>query len=120
MRAATIAIVDDDSRVLESLENLLESAGYHVRPFASSAAVLEPAELMQVDCLISDVCMPSIDGLELQRQVGVRRPELPVILMSARSESQAITGANGHQACLFSKPFNSRELLAAVAVAVGN
>jgi len=119
MRSATIAIVDDDSRVLESLENLLESAGYQVRPFGSSPEVLAGSALTQVDCLISDVCMPTMDGVELARQVGLVRPELPVILMSAKTDALASGAANGSHRRLFLKPFNSHELLAAVAVAVG-
>ncbi len=120
MKAAIIAIVDDDSRVLESLENLLQSAGYNVRPFRSSRAVLEDSIIMSVDCLISDVCMPSLDGLELEQQVSVVRPELPVILLSARTDNQMSDAANAHNRPLFSKPFDSEELLAAVAVAVGD
>jgi len=61
-----------------------------------------------------------MDGVELARQVGLLRPELPVILMSARTEALGRGAANDSHRQFFSKPFNSHELLEAVAVAVGH
>jgi FixJ family two-component response regulator len=110
-----IAVVDDDQRMLQSLENLFESAGHTVRLFASSAALLESGSLAEIDCLLSDVNMPVMGGLELLRIVRAVRPELPVILITGHPEMisrSPPTGQDRYQ--LFTKPFKPEEMLAAV------
>jgi FixJ family two-component response regulator len=110
-----IAVVDDDQRMLQSLESLLESAGHTVRLFASAAALLESGSVAEIDCLISDVNMPVKGGLELLRIVRAARPELPVILVTGHPEMldrSPPTGQDRYQ--LFTKPFKPEELLAAV------
>ena len=64
-RRSIVAAVDDDQRILESLELLLESADYDVRLFSSATALLESGGLREIDCLISDIGMPVMDGFEL-------------------------------------------------------
>jgi FixJ family two-component response regulator len=81
-----VAVIDDDTRVLESLENLLESAGHTVRLFTSAQAFLKDEAFAKVDCVISDIGMPAIDGFELERLARTARPELPVILITGRQE----------------------------------
>jgi FixJ family two-component response regulator len=117
---ALVAVVDDDPRVLQSLENLLESSGYDVRRYASAAAFLEDSMLRKVDCLIVDVGMPVMDGVELQRLAAVKYPNLPVMLITGRHElgSAGATAANNRG--VFLKPFDGLELIQAVAVAVQN
>ena len=83
---SVLAVIDDDERVLESLENLLESAGHTVRLFTSAQAFLEDEAFAKVDCVISDIGMPAIDGFELERLARAARPELPVILITGRWE----------------------------------
>jgi FixJ family two-component response regulator len=110
-----IAVVDDDQRMLQSLESLLESAGHTVRLFASAGALLESGSVAEIDCLISDVNMPVKGGLELLRIVRAARPELPVILVTGHPEMlgrSPPTGQDRYQ--LFMKPFKPEELLAAV------
>src|SRR5262249_33902708 len=85
-RKPVVAIVDDDARLLESLADLLESTGHSARPFASAKALLEDACFPEIDCLITDIGMPFIDGFELQRLARVARPMLPVILITGRPE----------------------------------
>ena len=85
-RRSIIAVVDDDQRILESLEILLESADYDVRPFPSATALLESGGLREIDCLISDVGMPVMDGFELARAIQAARPGLPVILITGRPD----------------------------------
>lgn len=118
MAAATksiIAVVDDDSRVLESLENLLESAGHIVRVFPSAELFLKRNGFIGIDCLISDIGMPVIDGLELQQLAKVARPELPVILITGRHETADRERAISQGTCaFFQKPFNGHDLLAAI------
>jgi FixJ family two-component response regulator len=118
LRRSIVAVVDDDYRVLESLEELLESAGHSVRPFPSAKALLEDACLSEIDCLITDISMPVVDGFELRRLARDARPELPILFMTGRQdpadERRAMEGFHG----LFQKPFDGPALLAAVAQAV--
>jgi FixJ family two-component response regulator len=115
-RRSVIALVDDDQRILESLAILLESADYDVRLFSSATALLESGGLSEIDCLISDVAMPVMDGFELARAVQAARPELPVILVTGRPDllHRSPLDWPGHYRA-FKKPFNGQELLTAVA-----
>ena len=107
-----IAIVDDDPRVLESLENLFESAGYAVRTFSSAKALID-AGLSDIDCLITDIGMPAMDGFELHDLVKKARPDLPVFLITGRHEITDQDRAKGIGG-LFRKPFDAQILLAAI------
>jgi FixJ family two-component response regulator len=111
-----IAIVDDDRNTLESLENLLEAAGHAVRLFGHAAALLDSGSLHEIDCLISDVGMPGMDGLELLQLAHGARPELPVILITGRSAELLKRASPAAQSYyrLFQKPFNGQELLTTV------
>ena|ERR1700681_2919699 len=117
----TIAVVDDDQRILESLKNLLESADHGVRLFASAAAMLKSGCLAEIDCLISDIDMPVMDGFELLRVVRAARRELPIILITGHPEmlNRLLPNGPGHYR-LFKKPFNGQELLTAVSDALQN
>ena|ERR1700733_10650027 len=115
----TVAVVDDDYRVLESLESLLESAGYIVRLFSSAEAFISANALSQVDCLISDISMPGIDGFRLLKVAQLDRPQLPVILITGREElMSARAPVNLPSEHFFIKPFDGKKLLAAVTVAL--
>src|SRR5262245_35371059 len=109
-----IAVVDDDPRVLESLENLLESAGYGVRKFSSAKSLID-AGLSDVGCIITDIGMPSVDGFELHGLVKKVRPDLPVFLITGRDVigDEQRAGLNGVSG-FFRKPFDGPALLAAV------
>ena len=116
-----IAVVDDDQRILQSLESLLESADYAVRSFASAAALLESDSLAEIDCLISDIDMPVMDGLELLRAVRAARPELPVILITGHPEMlNRLPPMGPSHYRFFKKPFDGQELLTAVSAAMRN
>jgi FixJ family two-component response regulator len=116
MREHVVAVVDDDARVLESLEDLLESAGHTVYLFDSAQALLGDAAFGKIDCLISDIGMPTIDGFDLERLAQAARPELPVILITGRIE--LIKGGQTTGRCdsrtVLLKPFSERELLDAI------
>jgi FixJ family two-component response regulator len=115
----TVAVVDDDPRLLESLKELLESAGYAVRSFRSAQLLLkDKAALAEIACLIADIGMPVIDGFELEKLVKQERPELPVILITGRHEiaDQQRAIAQGNR--FFRKPFDGQALLAAISQAL--
>lgn len=113
-RKPTIAVVDDDPRIIESLEELLESAGYAIRTFLSPKALID-AGTADIDCLITDIGMPAMDGFELRKLIKKERPDLPVFLITGRYEigdqqRATETDING----FFRKPFDGQALLAAV------
>jgi FixJ family two-component response regulator len=113
-----VAVVDDDPRLLESLEDLLESAGYVARSFSSAGSLLASG-LSGIDVLITDIGMPSMDGFELRDVVKKARPELPVFLITGRHEIADQHRAQGVNRC-FRKPFDAKILLAAVSEALRN
>lgn len=118
-RATRIAVVDDDYRVRESLGSLLESAGYAFAVFDSAEVFLQSRFFAEVSCLITDVRMPGIDGLELQRRVKLRRPQLPVICITAHDDDGAKTRALEQGAVGFLyKPFSSKELINSIRLAL--
>lgn len=115
---STIAVVDDDPRVLQSLQNLLESYGYVVRCYSSAIALLKDDVLFEIDCIISDIGMPVMDGFELQRRAGTERPQLPVILITARHDVSRTAAAATNNRGFFQKPFDAPDLLKAVSDAL--
>ena len=111
-RKSVVAIVDDDERLLESLEELLESAGHATRTFSSAQTLLSSNILPEIGCLITDIGMPGMDGFELQRLLRERHPDLPVILITGRHEITELPQAKHNR--FFRKPFDMRALLAAI------
>lgn len=113
-----VAVVDDDPSVLRSLEYLLDSADYSVRLFTSATSLLESA-LTEIDCLISDIDMPGMDGFELLRLVHAARPKLPTILITGYPEAlKRLPPLGGSNPRLFTKPFQGPQLLAAISDAL--
>jgi FixJ family two-component response regulator len=118
-----VAVVDDDHRVLESLKELLESSGYDTRLFRSAMEFLQSGAVDAIQCLVSDIQMPDMDGWELESAVEKARPDLPVILITGDDVAQRETRlrqAGGHRRVLLRKPFDSQELLAALRAAIDN
>jgi len=112
---STIAVVDDDASVLQALDLLLRSADHGVRAFPSAVAMLESGCLADVDCLISDIGMPGMDGLALLSRVHATRPALPVILISGRPDAlDRLAGLTTREYRLFSKPLDGGTLLDAI------
>jgi DNA-binding response OmpR family regulator len=110
-----VGVVDDDPRVLESLEELLASGGYKVLLFPSAEAFVASNGFEQVDCVISDIGMPSMTGWDLLHVARTEHPDLPVILITARDEEYRRAPVKGKGArFLFRKPFDAKELLAAL------
>jgi FixJ family two-component response regulator len=107
-----VAAVDDDFRVRESIASLVESAGYTPMVYSSAEEFLQSGALAAAGCMITDVRMPGIDGLELQRRVKLERPELAVILISAHQDEETRRRAFDQGAAGFLyKPFDAGELL---------
>jgi FixJ family two-component response regulator len=114
-----VAVVDDDPRVRESLESLIESSGLTARVFSHADDFLRGGHLAATNCLITDVRMPGMDGLELQRRVRLVRPELPIIFITAHHDDQVERSALAEGAAFFiRKPFDAGELLRATRTAL--
>jgi FixJ family two-component response regulator len=114
-----IAVVDDDWRVRESLASLIESAGFTVRVFPLATDLLNGDFLAGASCLITDVRMPEMDGLDLQRCVRLERPHLPVIFITGHHDDEVERCAFAQGAAFFiRKPFDAEELLRAVKIAL--
>jgi FixJ family two-component response regulator len=114
-----VLVVDDDSRVLESLRDLLGSAGLDALCFSSAEALVDSGALARSCCLITDVRMPGIDGWELQKFVAAAHPHVFIIFISAFQDQQAFERARALGAFAFLyKPFDGEELLRTVASAL--
>jgi FixJ family two-component response regulator len=114
-----VAAVDDDFRVRESIASLVESAGYTPLVYSSAEEFLQSGTLASTGCIITDVRMPGIDGLELQRLVRRERPELAVILISAHVDEETRQRALDQGAAGFLyKPFDAAELLVTIELAL--
>lgn len=111
----TLAIVDDDKRVLEGLQELLESVGYAAKTFRSPSAFLDSGALAGCDCVITDIKMDAMDGFELEQAVRGQEPGMPMILMTGRTdiEDRGYAGADNHRVFM-RKPLNSQALLQAI------
>jgi FixJ family two-component response regulator len=110
-----VIIVDDDSQVRESIEGLLKSAEFRTATFSSAEDVLLSGLLGEAKCLISDVRMQGIQGIELQRRLHREYPHLPVIIITAhRDEHTRQNVLSDGAAFFFYKPFDPIEMLGAV------
>ena len=112
MTEPVVIAVDDDVRIRESIARLARSAGYTAMMFPSAEALLASGAVERAGCLISDIRMPGMDGLELQRRVRTGSPRLPVILISGQLDEEVRERAlrSGAVAFLY-KPFDGEELL---------
>ena len=114
-----VAVVDDDQSVLRSLEYLLESADYAVQLFTSGSELLDSGCLQTIDCLISDIDVPGMEGFELLRQVHAARPGLAIILITGYPDTlKRLPGFGSNSPRFFTKPFQGPELLAAISEAL--
>ena len=114
-----IAIVDDDESIRDTTKDLLESAGFSAAVFACAASLLKSRRLSRISCLIADMRMPKMTGLELHRHLVASNRAIPTILMTAypdeRTQAKAI---RDNVIAYLIKPFAADELLACVCRAV--
>jgi two-component system response regulator FixJ len=116
---AVVHLVDDDEDVRRALAFLLATAGLEVRVYESSAALLENFDTAQSGCVVSDVRMPGMDGIQLLRHLRKKGVTLPVIIMTGHADVALAVGAMKAGAVDFiEKPFSDDVLLAAIAAAL--
>jgi len=114
-----IAVVDDDSSLRESTQLLLRSAGYRAEVFASAREFLDSPRIDETTCLMLDVRMPGMDGLELQRFLNEAQRQIPIIFITAHATDNAEQRARKAGAVDFlRKPVNDEKLLSAIQTAL--
>lgn len=114
-----VAIVDDDESMRVTIKDLLESAGFSAAVFAHAASLLKSGRLSQVSCLIADMRMPKMTGLELHQLLVASNRAIPTILMTAYPDERAQAHAiKANVVCYLIKPFAADELLACVRCAL--
>jgi FixJ family two-component response regulator len=114
-----LTVVDDDESVRESLPDLLKEFGFAARAFSSAEEFLESNDVSQTQCVILDIGMPGMTGPDLQRELKLRRHQIPVVFVTAqRDESLRLRLLKqGAVECLF-KPFSDTALLEALKTAL--
>lgn len=110
-----ISIVDDDLSVREGLSRLLSSAGFLAKAFASAEEYLSSDQPGRTDCLLLDVRMPGMSGIELERQLVADHFEIPVVFITAHQEETAPAQVlDGNARTVLIKPFSEEALLNAI------
>jgi two-component system, LuxR family, response regulator FixJ len=114
-----VHVVDDDEAVRDSLGLLLEAAGLSVRTYDSATAFLKALPSLAAGCVLTDVRMPELDGLALQRRLTELGIRLPVIVMTGHGDVPiAVEALKAGAADFLEKPFDDAQLLAAVSSAL--
>ena len=115
MPEPTVFIIDDDAAVRETLSDLLTMRGFDVRSFASAEAFLSEGATAPNACLVLDLCMPGISGLDLQRELKRRGVGLPVVMITGYGDvPTAVAALKGGAVNFLEKPFETHALLAAI------
>jgi FixJ family two-component response regulator len=114
-----ISIVDDDESVRETTKSLMRSMGFAAEAFSSGAEFLASSQLSHTVCLVSDVKMPGMSGLELHRRLLDSGNNIPTILITAYPDEGVKAHAlNAGAVCYLAKPFSEEDLLACIHAAV--
>jgi FixJ family two-component response regulator len=115
-----VYVVEDDASVMKGLARLLRAWSYDVRLCASAQEFLDGPGSREADCLILDVHMPGLSGLDLQQALQERGAGVPVVFVTGHGDAAAQVDALDHGAVAFlKKPFTDQELLTAVTRALG-
>jgi FixJ family two-component response regulator len=121
VKVPLISIVDDDWSLVEATVSLLESVGYLAEGFRSAENFLQSSQLLDTDCLILDVQMPSMGGLELQRTLAASNYRIPIIFVTSYdSEDARIQALQAGAVEFLSKPFSQESLSQAVRSALAS
>ncbi len=115
-----VSVVDDDESVRESLPELLRQLGFDARAFSSAESFLTSGLAGETKCLILDVAMPGMSGLDLQQELTRRGQAIPIVFITGQRDEAVRPRvlARGAVACLF-KPFSETALVEAIGAALG-
>jgi FixJ family two-component response regulator len=115
MTIPVISIVDDDDSVRIALKSLIDSVGFRAEVFCSGEEFLKSPYLSRTDCLIADVRMPGMSGLELQERLLAAGSHVPIVFISAHDDNEArARGLRGGAIAFLQKPFSEDSLLGAI------
>src|SRR6058998_225135 len=115
-----VLVVDDDASVRKALRRLFHATGRNVETFASAAEFLAYDLPPEAGCLVLDIRMPGISGLDLQKQLAMRNPDLPVVVITGHGDDEVRQRAlEGGAIAILDKPFDDQSLLDAVELAMG-
>ena len=118
-RIPLISIVDDDDSVRQALKSLIDSVGFHAEVFESGEEFLKSPYVSQTDCLIADVRMPGMSGLELQERLNASNSSIPIVFISAHDDSDArVRGLRAGAVDFLKKPFSEDALLGAISTSL--
>ena len=110
-----ISIVDDDESVREALKSLIVSVGFRAEPFRSGEEFLNSPYVSETACLIADVRMSGMSGLDLQDRLNAAHSSIPVVFISAHDDQEArARGLRGGAVAFLQKPFSEDSLLGAI------
>jgi len=114
-----VAIVDDDDSMRGALQGMLKAVGYPAQAFASAEEFLKSGQQRQTSCLIADIRMPGMSGLDLQAHLNAERCKIPIIFITAHGDAKMRIQALRAGAVEFlSKPFDEEVLLESVRAAL--
>ena len=114
-----IAIVDDDESVRDALTSLLHAVGWQAEAFASAEAFLQSGQVHTTACLLLDVQLPGVSGLELQRQLRSSQARMPIIFLTAHGhEAMCAQALQAGAVAFFAKPFDDTALLEVIHAAL--
>jgi FixJ family two-component response regulator len=113
--APIVFVVDDDISVRESLELLIQNEGWQSKTFASAQEFLDCRRAVVPSCLILDISLPGLNGLELQKKVAVEGAEIPIIFITGHGDiPKTVQAMKGGAVEFLTKPFNDEVLLTAI------
>jgi two-component system response regulator FixJ len=116
---AVVHLIDDDEAVRHAVAFLLTSSGYAVRVYDGAAAFLDALPGLQPGCVVTDVRMPGMDGIELQRQLRAKGVTMPVIVVTGHADVKlAVEAMKAGASDFIEKPFDDETLLAAIRAAI--
>ena len=114
-----VFVVDDDAAVREALDSLIRSAGLRVESFSSARDFLQHHRAELPSCLVLDVRLPDLSGLDLQRELGAGNKPLPIIFITGHGDiPMSVRAMKAGAADFFTKPFDARALLRAIRQAI--
>jgi FixJ family two-component response regulator len=114
-----VFVVDDDISVRESLESLIRFAGWQPQTFACAQEFLSHPRLFVPSCLVLDVALPDLNGLELQKRIAPARNDMPIIFITAHGDvPMTVRAMKGGAVDFFTKPFDDDVLLNAIRNAI--
>src|SRR5579864_1827271 len=119
--AKMVAVVEDDESYRAALQRLLKSAGFQVRSFASAEDFLNSGQQHETACLIADIRMPGMSGLDLQAKLNVDHCPIPIIFITAHGdEKMRLHAMRGGAVKFLAKPFDAAVLLEGVRAALAS